>query len=576
MPVAHEELMRNHLYKAAPLKAGVLRIVPLGGLEEVGRNMTVFEYENDIVIVDMGLQFPEEDMPGIDYIIPNVGYLILKRKNIRAVIITHAHYDHIGGIPHVMPQLGERIPIYATDMTAAYIQKRQEDFKERPVKLDLRTITSETKIKLGVFEVEFFGVAHNVPGSVGVVLHTPVGTILHTGDFKIDLKSDTAGHTDEEKLKRLAKKGVLLLMSDSTNAREPGHQFSEAEIKMELEEIIKNAGGRLIIGTFASILGRLNQIIQLGEKYKKKIVIDGRSMKTSTEIGRRLGYIKVNPKTLIPIEEAHRYPPEKVMMLVTGAQGEERAVLMRIANREHRFIQVEPGDTVVFSSSVVPGNERTVQRLTDQLYREGADVINYRMLDIHAGGHAKQEDLKTMVNWVNPKHLMPIEGNHSFLKLHKKAAIEAGFDPKKILIADNGQIVEATKDEVKLTNERVPATYVFVDGLGVGDVGEVVLRDRQALAQDGMFVIIALVDSKTGRVRQDPDIISRGFVYLRESRELVRETKQKVKEIVESSTASSGPVNWTYIRDNLRERIGQFLFSKTQRRPLVLPVVMEV
>jgi len=569
-------LVLRSLNRAPETQGPKLRIIPVGGLEEVGRNMTAIEYGNDIILIDMGLQFPEEDMPGIDYIIPNMEYFIPRKKNIRGVIITHAHYDHIGAIPHVMPQLGERIPIYATDITCAIIARRQEDFKHYGSKLDLNVITNSSRLTLGRFPVEFFGVSHNVPGSLGVVVHTPEGIVVHTGDFKIDLKSDIAGRTEVEKIKALAARGVLALLSDSTNAREAGHQFSEQDIKMELEDIIRDAKGRLIIGTFASLLGRLNQIIGLAEKYKKKVAIDGHSMKLNIEIAKQLGYMDFDQKTIVPLQEVHRYPKEKIIILATGAQGEGRAVLMRLANREHRILQIEPGDVVVFSSSVIPGNERSVQRLTDKLYREGAEVINYKMLDIHAGGHAKREDLKQMFQWVHPKYHIPIEGNHSFLKMHAKAVAETGFPMENILIADNGQVIEAKNGRCVLTNERIPAGYVFVDGLGVGDVGEVVLRDREALASDGMFVIIATVESQTGKLRGSPDIISRGFIYLRENQELMKDVRKKIKDVIEGSASGSETMNAQYVRDNLRDRIGQFLFTKTQRRPMVLPVVIEV
>ena len=564
------------VFRSLNSHAPSLRIIPVGGCEEVGRNMTILEYQSDIVIIDMGLQFPEEDMPGIDYIIPNISYLIPKRANIRGIIITHAHYDHIGAIPHLMPQLGEKIPIYGTDITCAIIARRQEDYKHYGTRLKLNEIKNDTKLQLGAFKIEFFGVSHNVPASVGVVAQSPAGIVVHTGDFKIDLKSDIAGKTEVEKIKALGKRNVLALLSDSTNAREAGHQFSEHEIKYQLEDIIRDAKGRLIIGTFASLLGRLDQIIQLAEKYKRKVAIDGHSMRMNIEIAKRLGYMSFNPKTVIPVEEVRRYPPEKVMILATGAQGEERASLMRMANREHRLLQIEPGDTVVFSSSVIPGNERTVQRLTDKLYREGAEVINKYMLDIHAGGHAKREDLKQMVEWVRPRHLIPIEGNHSFLKMHGKAAVEAGMDPKRIIIPDNGQVIDCRDGICRPTDERIPANYIFVDGLGVGDVGEVVLRDREALASDGMFVIIVVIDSQSGKLRGSPDIISRGFVYLRENQELLNEVRKKIKDIVESSATPTETLNPTYIRDELRDRIGQFLFTKTERRPMVLPVVIEV
>lgn len=577
---------RSKKPRTAPIatpKYAHVRIVPLGGLEEVGRNMMYLEYvdpksanHGDIVVIDMGLQFPEDNMPGIDYIVPNIESLLPKREHIKGVVITHAHYDHIGAIPHLMPELGRNVPLYATDLTLAIIEKRQEDFHP-PHSLNLNKISSDTVLKLGAFELSFFGVSHNVPASVGVVLRTPIGRFVHTGDFKLDVRSDVAGKLELEKIKELGRAGdIRVLMSDSTNARETGHQFSETDIQIEMEAIIKNAKGRLIIGTFASLLGRLNEIIQLAERHKKKVVIEGRSMRNNIEIARRLGYMKFDEKNIIRAEESSKYLPEKIIVLATGAQGEDRAALMRIANRQHRSLQIQPGDTVVFSSSVIPGNERSVQSLTDKLYREGAEVINYRMLDIHAGGHAKQEDLKLMIELVKPQFLMPIEGNHSFLKMHAKVGLRAGLKPEQIIIADNGQVVEASREQVALTKEYVPSSYVMVDGLGVGDVKEVVLRDRKMLSEDGIFVAIVIVDSETLKVRNSPDIISRGFVYLRESKELLQQARGIIRKAVEETAGKMSPVNWTYVKDMLRERLGEFLFSKTQRRPMVLPVIIEV
>jgi ribonuclease J len=554
-----------------------LRIIPIGGVEEIGRNCTLIEYGNDILVIDMGLQFPEENMPGIDYIIPNISYLLPKKKNIRAVIITHSHFDHIGGIPHIMPQLGTNLPIYASDITAAIIEKRQEDYKDTTPKLNIRVVKTDDKLSLGVFKVEFYGVSHNVPGSMGLIIHTPEGLVVHTGDFKLDDKSDISGHLEMDKIEALGKQNVLALLSDSTDARSPGHQFSEKDIKIEIDKIFAETKGRLIIGTFASLIGRLQQIILLAERHKKKVVIEGRSMRTNIEIAKQLGYMKFDPKTIIPVQEVKDYPPNKIVILATGAQGESGAVLMRIVNKEHKFLRIQPGDVVVFSSSVIPGNERTVQYLTDKLYRDGADVINYKMLDIHAGGHAKQEDLKLMITLVKPKYLIPIHGNHSFLKIHSKLGKEVGLKDDHILVCDNGQVVTTDgPDRLKLTEERIPANYVMVDGLGVGDVQEVVLRDRQMLSEDGMFVIIAVVDSQTGKVRSSPDIISRGFVYLKESKELLHETRQQTRRIIEETTAKMHPVNLVYVKDKIKEQVGQFLFMKTQRRPMVLPVIIEV
>lgn len=560
-----------------------IRVVPLGGLEEIGRNMSYFEYvdpasphNGKILIVDMGMQFPDENMPGVDYVVPNVDSIKAKRHNVVGVVITHAHMDHIGAIPHIMPMLGEDIPIYSTDLTIAIIKKRQDDYHDGRKQLNLKEINNDTKLQLGPFALSFFGVSHNVPAAMAVIISTPIGIIVHTGDFKLDLDSDIAGHTEIEKIKELGTKNVLLLMSDSTDARSPGHQSSEVSIVAEIEGIIKNTSGRIFFATFSSLLGRINEIIALAERHKKKVVIDGRSMRANVAIATELGYMKYDPNIIVPIEEAHKYDPNSLLILVTGAQGENNAVLMRIVNKRHKYLKIQPGDTVVFSSSVVPGNERSVQALTDKLYRDGAEVLNYKMMDLHAGGHAKQEDLMMLMDLVKPRYIMPIHGMHAFLRVHAKLARQVGIPDANILVSDNGQVSVATKDKVVLTDERVAANYVMVDGLGVGDVQEIVLRDRQAMASDGIFVIIAVVDAQTGKLKGNPDIISRGFVYLRESQDLMSETRRRIKKTVEDVSIEMHPVNFQYVKDQLREKIGQFLFTKTERRPMILPVVIEV
>jgi len=549
-----------------------LKIIVLGGLEEVGRNCTLLEYGNDIIIIDLGLQFPEEDMPGIDYIIPNISYLKGREKNVRGVIITHGHYDHIGAIPHILPRIGNP-PIYAMPITNAIIKKRQEDFRKE--KLNQHNISTDDTITLGRFKLEFFHVNHNIPDSMGVIIHTPVGTVVHTGDWKIDFTPVDDRPADLGRLAEIGRKGVLALLSDSTNASQMGSQISEMEIGTNLEQIIAQAPGRMIIGTFASLLARIKQIIEIAEKHGKKVAIDGFSMKTNVEIAKQMGYMKFNPKTIIPIDQINKYPKEKIVVLCTGAQGEQRAALMRIANGEHRHVSIRPGDTVVFSSSVIPGNERTIQRLKDTLTRKGADIIHYQMMDVHAGGHAKADDVKLMIRLTNPKYFIPIEGNHYLLRLNAKVAESVGFDPKNIFIADNGQVMEFTKNHGTLTNKKVPSDYVFVDGLGVGDVSQIVLRDRQVLAEDGMVVVIATVDTKTGRLIGNPDIISRGFVYMKENKQLIEQTRHKVKKIVQDRDSNSAADN-DFIRNKIRNEVGQFLFQKTERRPMILPVIIEV
>ena len=565
--------------KPRPAHKG-LKVIPLGGLEEVGRNMVVFQYDDpslpdggDIIIVDMGLQFPDEDMPGIDYIIPNTAYLKDKRDKIRGVIITHGHYDHIGAIPHSIGRLGNP-PIYTLPLTSGMILKRQEDFPASP-KLKIHQIKLDDKISLGSFKLEFFHINHNIPDSMGVVIHTPAGVIVHTGDFKFDHSPINEQPADFAKIAGIGKNGVLLLMSDSTDSTTAGHSISEQEIQKNLERIIEGLKGRIIVATFGSLLTRIQEIITIAEKIGRRVAVDGYSMRTNVEIAKKLGYLKAKKGTLIKPKDANALPDHKVIILCTGAQGEGNAVLMRLASDEHRFLKIHPADTVIFSSSVVPGNERSVQGLRDALCRKGAKVIHYQMMDVHAGGHAPIEDLKIMINLIKPKFFMPIEGSFYMLKAHAELAQSVGIKPQNIVIPDNGQIVYLDEKAIKMSKEKVPASYVMVDGLGVGDVGQIVLRDRQAMAQDGMFVIIAAIDSKTGQVKGEPDIISRGFVYLRENKELLDETRAKVKDIVARSSSPGHTTNWNYVKDNIREKIGQFLYNKTQRRPMVLPVVIE-
>ncbi len=551
---------------------GVLRIIPLGGCEEVGRNMTIVEYGNDILIIDMGLQWPEEDMPGIDYIIPNITYLRGKEKNIRGVLITHGHYDHIGAIPHLAPRLGNPT-IYGTPLTLGIIAKRQEDFKTAPLKL--QAVDRSTVLKLGVFRVSFFGVSHNIPDSVGVVIDTPFGKIVHTGDFKLDPNYSGDRPAEIDKIQKLGSQNVLVVLADSTNASQPGRQLTEGEIQGNIDKIISDAPGRVIIGTFSSLLGRIQQIIWAAEKQNKKIVIEGYSMKRNVELSQALGYTKIKRDTLVDIKNIGDYPNNKIIILCTGAQGEDRAVLMRIANKEHRMLKIEKGDTVVFSSSVIPGNERTVQRLKDQLYRLGAEVIHYQMMDVHAGGHARQEDLFDFIRMIKPRYYVPVYGHHSFLRLHAKVAAKAGIPEKNIFIPDNGHVIEFSSRGGMLTKHKVPSDYVFVDGLGVGDVSHVVLRDRQMMAADGMIVVIATVNAKTGKLINSPDIISRGFIYMRENKKLVEQIRAKIKALVGEQNPK-GQANESYIKEKIRNDLGQFIYNRTERRPMILPVLIEV
>lgn len=557
-----------------------LKVMVLGGLEEVGRNMTLLEFNQEIIIIDMGLQFPEEDMPGIDYIIPNISYLKGKESWIKGVVITHGHMDHIGGIPHIMGEIGNP-PMFMGKLTSGLVKKRIEEFNRCP-KLNISEIDENSKVQLGKsFRVEFLRVNHSIPDCFAIIVHTPIGTAIHTGDFKIDYSPVNDKPADLNRIAQIGGEGIMLLMADSTDSTHPGYQVSESSIGDEIGRLIDKIEGRIIIGTFASQLSRVQKIFDLAAKHGRRIYLQGRSMNDNVEIANKIGYLKFNSKTLIQSDgELSRLPDNKVIILGTGAQGESNAFLMKVVNGEHRSIRLKQGDTVIFSSSIIPGNERSIQNLKDMIVRQGAKVIHYAMMDVHAGGHAKQEDLKLMMRLLKPEHFMPIEGNHYMLRAHAELAEQVGIPQERIFVADNGQIVEFTKKGVakaegKITEEKIITDYVMVDGLGVGDVSNIVLRDRRVMAEDGMIVIIATIDSKTGETIGNPDIISRGFVYMKENRELIEKTRMRVKKLVKDHDPRT-PADDDYIKNKIRNDVGQFLFKQTKRRPMVLPVVIKV
>ncbi len=556
-------------------KKNTLKVMVLGGCEEVGRNMTVFEYENDILIVDMGLQFPEEDMPGIDYIIPDISYLKGKEHKIRGVFITHGHFDHIGAVSHLIPELGYPT-IYTAPLTAGLIKRKHEEYRDvQPLKIQV--VKTGEKIKLGKsFEVKTFHINHTIPDSFWVILDTPVGRVIHTGDFKFDDDPILEPPVELAEVKKIAKENkIRLFMCDSTNANRPGHQLSEGAVAREIDGILANLKGRVIVGTFASNLIRIQSLITIAEKYGRKVVLKGRSIHTYVEVAHELGLMKYKKGTIVEWNETKRLSPDKLLIICTGAQGERNAVLMRIAMNEDREIRLMKGDTVLFSSSVIPGNERTIQNLQDALCRAGAKVINYQMMDIHAGGHMRREDLRDLINLVRPEYWMPIEANHHILKEHAEIALEEGYPENKVIVADNGQVVEVTKQKVVLTKKKVPTEYIFVDGLGVGDVSEIVLRDRRLMAADGMLVVIATIEKKTGKLVQNPDLISRGFIYMKENKGLVEQTRNKVKKILAEKEKKT-PAFEDYIKTKIRNELGDFLYKKTKRRPMILPVLIEV
>ena len=579
-PVANKPIANRYVKPRTVVgpKNDRLRIMVLGGLEEVGRNMTLIEYENEIIIIDMGLQFPEEDMPGIDYIIPNIEYLEGKSDKIKGVIITHGHMDHIGGIPHILGKIGNP-PMFMGKLTAGLVNKRCEQFRTCP-KPGIQIIDEASKIKLGKnFDIEFLRVNHSIPDCFAIIINTPIGKVIHTGDFKIDFSPVNDKPADLNRIAQIGAEGVLFLMSDSTDATSPGYQKSESAIGEEIDTLFEDLKGRIIIGTFASQLSRIQKLFDLSAKYGRKIYLQGRSMNDNVEIAHQIGYLKFDSKILIRDIDLKKLPDNKIVILGTGAQGESNAFLMRVVTGEHKTIRIKKDDTVIFSSSVIPGNERTIQSLKDMLVRQGANIIHYKMMDVHAGGHAKQEDLKLMMRLIKPEYFMPIEANHFMLQAHADLAKQVGVEENKIFVADNGQVVEFHKfnNNVigKLTTEKVPADYVMVDGLGVGDVSNIVLRDRRVMAEDGMIVAIATIDANTGDPIGNPDIISRGFVYMKENRDLIEKTRMKVKAIVKDNNAYT-QTDIDHIKNKIRNDVGQFLFNKTKRRPMVLPVVIKV
>lgn len=553
-----------------------LRIIPFGGQEEVGRNMTIFEYEGDIVILDMGMQFPEEDMPGIDYIIPNISYLKGKEKRIRGVILSHGHLDHIGAAPILLRNLGYP-PVIGRDMTLMMVKKKMEDFEKGSAQ-QLKTIRVKTvadKIRLGKFEIEFFDVEHSIMDAVGVIIKTPSGTVIHPGDWTMEKDSFGKSLVTYQHLSQLPSPRILMLESLGAIVTNPS-RTTEKEMYNNLERLISTATGKIIIGTFSSQIKRIGHILEYAEKVGKKVALDGYSMKMNVEIAKELGYIKMHKETLVPVNDIHKYPDNKVIIICTGAQGEGNAVLSRIITDNHRFIKVRKNDTIIFSSSVIPGNERTIQRLKDNLYRKCDNVIHGDLMDVHTSGHCSAMDIQEILRQIKPDFFVPVYANHYMLKEAEKLATKIGFHKDNIFVLDNGHVLEVQKDKAKILAKKIDTSYVFVDGLGVGDIGQVVLRDRQVLSEDGMFMITVILDSKTKEVVGNIQITSRGFIYVKDNFDLVNEAKTKVKKVIKETTSKKTSVEKKFIEDNIREVIGQYLFTKTQRRPMVLPVIVEV
>lgn len=552
-----------------------IRIIPLGGVEEIGRNMTLIEYKDTIIVVDIGVQFTDSNTPGIDFILPNTKYLEERKEKIKAVVITHGHLDHIGGIPYIMPRIGNP-PVYSRLLTTVMIKKRQEEFPHLPA-LDINVVEKESTITLGDFVIKFFAVTHTIPDAMGVIIKTPQGSVVMTGDLKLEHVDGVPTEKEEKEFKKFENENVLLLMADSTNVERPGWSIPETQVALNIAEIIAKTKGRLIIGMFASLLERVMAIIEVAENTNKKIVIEGRSLKNNVEMVKALGMLKPKPGTIIDAEEIENYPPDRVIILTTGAQGDDYSALVRMATKTHKFIKINPSDTILFSASVVPGNEKSVQKLKDNLSRQGARIITYQSSDVHSSGHANRDESAWIHRKVNARFFVPIHGYHYMLRVHTDIAHAVGVPMDNTIIPDNGMIIEIQDGGSRIVKlkEMVPKTPIMVDGNSVGDMQEVVIRDRQLLAEDGMFVIIAVLDSKTGKLKKSPDLISRGFVYLKESQELLRQARILIKKTIEDTTVGSNPLDIDYVKNEVSEVLGRFLLQKTHKRPVVIPVILD-
>jgi ribonuclease J len=552
-----------------------LRIIPLGGLEEIGKNMTIFEYGKDILVVDMGFQFPENDLLGVDYIIPDVSYLDDKKDRIRGAIITHGHLDHIGGVPYLVERLGFPT-MYGTAVTMGMVKHRLEEFN---LVARNKTVVIEPEVdvlQLGAFRIRTFRLNHSVPGAIGLEIETPNGRLVYATDWKFDYTPADRKPVDFRTLAGVGSRGVDILFSDSTNAEKPGFSISEKVVEKSITEAVAGAHGRVIVAMFASNLNRIQQTINAAAKNGRKVMIAGRSIQNNVEMAVNLKAVEFPANTLIADREAVRLPDDKLMVICTGAQGEERAALHRMASGEHRTIQIKKGDTVIISASPIPGNEKSVGGVMDLLYKAGANVVYNKTLDVHTTGHANAEELKLMVALMHPKYFIPLHGERNKRIVHGQLAAEVGVDDANIMLGDNGSVIEMDySGRVFLTDEAVPAGFIIVDGLGIGDVGSIVLADRKAMAQEGIFVVISVFDTKRKTFATSPDIISRGFIYMRENEKFVNDIRMEIKRLLNQAVEKPG-YDFATIKNDLRDYLQKVLYQKTERQPMVIPVIIEV
>ena len=548
-----------------------LRIIPLGGLGEIGKNITAIEYEDEIIVIDCGISFPDEDMYGIDLVIPDIKYLLDNKDKVKGLFLTHGHEDHIGAIPYILKQIN--MPVYGTKLTIGLVESKLKEH-DMLSKSNLIPISPGESIKLNKLIIEFIRVTHSIAESCALAIHTPIGIILHTGDFKIDYTPIDGKVMDLNRIAQLGQEGILLLMADSTNVERAGHSLSEKIIGETLNRIISNANGRVIVATFASNIHRMQQIADASMMYNRKIVFSGRSMENISNVAMDLGYLHIPEESIVGIEDLNRYPSDKITIITTGSQGEPMAGLSRIAYGSHRHISIEQDDLFIISASPIPGNDKLVSRVINQLYRKGVEVIYEDLEDIHVSGHAYKEELKLIHTLVKPKYFMPVHGEYRHLKHHSDLALKLGMDKSNVFTLETGQVLEISQDKA-IATEKVHTGVVFVDGIGIGDVGNIVLRDRRDLARDGMVTIVVAINKETYSIVSGPDIITRGFIYARESEGLIKKIKDVAKEEIEICLENN-IIEGQVLKSGVRKSVEQLLYHKTKRRPSVFPIIMEV
>lgn len=549
----------------------ILQIIPLGGLGEIGKNMMAIRYQDTIVVIDAGLMFPEEELLGIDVVIPDFSYLIDNKDKVKAILLTHGHEDHVGALPYVLKEID--VPIYGSRLTLGLVvEKLKEHNLEKKVRLT--EVSQREKIKIGPLEIEFIRVSHSIPDAMSIAVHTPIGILVHTGDIKLDQTPVDGQVVDYRKLAELGEKGVLVMLSDSTNADKPGFTMSEKVVGNTFEDLFGKCEGRIIVTTFASNIHRIQQVVSTAQRFGRKVAIVGRSMINNVRIASELGYMDIPDNILIEAEDIGKYASNQIVIATTGSQGEPMSALTRMATADHRWVGIEPGDTVIISASPIPGNEKLVAKTVDLLFRQGAEVIYERGMGAHVSGHASQEELKILLNLIRPHFFVPVHGEYRHLMKHAKLAESLGLSKDHIFVAENGQIIEIGKNQASIVG-RVNSGRILIDGLGVGDVGNIVLRDRKQLSQDGIMIVVVTMSKDSGVVISGPDVVTRGFVYVRESEKLIDDAKEKIKEAL-SFCSKKNITEWAAIKSQIRDKLGKHLYEKTGRRPMILPIIMEV